>query len=61
MSGGAHTEYVAIDASAIALRPSALTVEQAAAVAVAEFCCWDGIASAACKTKSFHSVKMEVF
>ncbi len=34
MSGGAYAEYVAIDASAIALRPSALTVEQAAAVAV---------------------------
>jgi len=34
MPGGAYAEYVAIDSSAIALRPSALTVEQAAAVAV---------------------------
>ncbi len=34
MTGGAYAEYVAIDASAIAFRPSALTVEQAAAVAV---------------------------
>ena len=34
MTGGAYAEFVAIDATAIALRPSALTVEQAAAVAV---------------------------
>jgi NADPH:quinone reductase-like Zn-dependent oxidoreductase len=34
MTGGAYAEFVAIDATAIALRPSALTVEQGAAVAV---------------------------
>jgi NADPH:quinone reductase-like Zn-dependent oxidoreductase len=33
MTGGAYAEFVAIDATAIALRPSALTVEQGAAVA----------------------------
>ena len=34
MTDGAYAEFVAIDATAIALRPSALTVEQGAAVAV---------------------------
>jgi NADPH:quinone reductase and related Zn-dependent oxidoreductases len=34
MPGGAYAEFVAIDATAIALRPPALTVEQVAAVAV---------------------------
>ena len=34
MTGGAYAEFVVIDATAIALRPSALTVEQGAAVAV---------------------------
>lgn len=34
MTGGAYTEFVAIDVTAIALRPPALTVEQGAAVAV---------------------------
>lgn len=34
MTGGAYAEFVAIDATAIALRPSTLSVEQAAAVAV---------------------------
>jgi len=34
MTGGAYAEFVAIDAAALAIRPSALTVEQAAAVAV---------------------------
>jgi NADPH:quinone reductase-like Zn-dependent oxidoreductase len=34
MTGGAYAEFVAIDATAIALRPPALTVEQGAAVAV---------------------------
>lgn len=34
MSGGAYAEFLAIDTTAIALRPAALTVEQGAAVAV---------------------------
>lgn len=34
MTGGAYAEFVAIDADALAIRPSALTVEQGAAVAV---------------------------
>jgi len=34
MTGGAYAEFVAIDATAIAIRPSAHMVEQAAAVAV---------------------------
>jgi NADPH:quinone reductase-like Zn-dependent oxidoreductase len=34
MTGGAYAEFVAINANAIALRPSTLSVEQAAAVAV---------------------------
>ena len=34
MAGGAYAEFVAIDATALAIRPSALTVEQGAAVGV---------------------------
>jgi len=34
MTGGAYAEFVAIDVAALALRPSALTVEQGAAIAV---------------------------
>jgi NADPH:quinone reductase-like Zn-dependent oxidoreductase len=34
MTGGAYAEFVAVDATAIILRPSALTVEQGAAIAV---------------------------
>jgi NADPH:quinone reductase-like Zn-dependent oxidoreductase len=34
MSGGAYAEFLAIDATALTLRPPALTVEQGAAVAV---------------------------
>ena len=34
MAGNAYAEFVAVDASAIALRPRSLTVEQGAAVAV---------------------------
>jgi NADPH:quinone reductase-like Zn-dependent oxidoreductase len=34
MTGGAYAEFVAVDADALAIRPSALTVEQGVAVAV---------------------------
>jgi NADPH:quinone reductase-like Zn-dependent oxidoreductase len=34
MTGGAYAEFVAVDAAALAIRPSALAVEQGAAVAV---------------------------